>query len=100
MYNGIGLATPRGSGTSGYVQRNLAYIKPSFKGKADFTKELKRLRVNILLIELTLLAKCDSSPKKGKPRDFTPQIEKGDISLSPYIKRSLRGKGIRADINR
>jgi len=45
MYNGIGLPTPRGSGTSGYIQRNLAYIKPSFKGKADFAKELKRLRV-------------------------------------------------------
>jgi len=28
MYNGIGLQTPRGSGTSGYVQRNMAYIKP------------------------------------------------------------------------
>lgn len=27
MYNGIGLNTPRGSGTSGYVQRNLAAIK-------------------------------------------------------------------------
>lgn len=24
MYNGIGLTTPRGSGTNGYVQRNLA----------------------------------------------------------------------------
>ena len=46
MYNGIGLATPRGSSTSGYVQRNLAYVKPYFKGKADFAKELKRLRVN------------------------------------------------------
>jgi len=26
MYNGIGLRTPRGSGTNGYIQRNLAYI--------------------------------------------------------------------------
>jgi serine/arginine repetitive matrix protein 2 len=25
MYNGIGLATARGSGTNGYVQKNLAY---------------------------------------------------------------------------
>ena len=25
MYNGIGLTTPRGSGTNGYVQRNLAF---------------------------------------------------------------------------
>ena len=26
MYNGIGLATVRGSGTNGYVQRNLAHV--------------------------------------------------------------------------
>ncbi|VDP91839.1 unnamed protein product [Echinostoma caproni] len=26
MYNGIGLPTPRGSGTNGYVQKNLAFI--------------------------------------------------------------------------
>ena len=28
MYNGIGLASSRGSGTSGYVQKNFAYLKP------------------------------------------------------------------------
>ncbi|CDS02953.1 hypothetical protein LRAMOSA00355 [Lichtheimia ramosa] len=27
MYNGIGLSTPRGSGTNGYVQRNLSFVK-------------------------------------------------------------------------
>jgi len=32
MYNGIGLATARGSGTNGYVQRNTAFI---MKGKED-----------------------------------------------------------------
>ena len=28
MYNGVGLQTARGSGTSGYVQKNLSHIKP------------------------------------------------------------------------
>ncbi len=28
MSENVGLSTPRGSGTSGYVQRNLAHIKP------------------------------------------------------------------------
>ncbi|EEA06924.1 uncharacterized protein CMU_033090 [Cryptosporidium muris RN66] len=28
MYNGIGLATARGSGTSGYIQKNLSFYKP------------------------------------------------------------------------
>ena len=26
-YNGVGLSTARGSGTNGYVQRNLSHIK-------------------------------------------------------------------------
>ena len=26
MYNGIGLSTPRGSGTNGYVQKNLGFV--------------------------------------------------------------------------
>lgn len=29
MYNGIGLKTARGSGTNGFVQRNLSYVAPS-----------------------------------------------------------------------
>ena len=29
MSDNVGLSTPRGSGTSGYVQRNLAHIRPS-----------------------------------------------------------------------
>lgn len=29
MYNGIGLKTARGSGTNGYVQRNLSYVRSS-----------------------------------------------------------------------
>ncbi len=28
MYNGIGLRTARGSGTNGYVTRNLSFVKP------------------------------------------------------------------------
>lgn len=44
MYNGIGLETARGSGTNGYVQRNLAFIK-HHKDKTDYKseEELNRL---------------------------------------------------------
>lgn len=38
MYNGIGLETARGSGTNGYVQRNLAFIK-HHKDKTDYKSE-------------------------------------------------------------
>ncbi|KAF8820769.1 cwf21 protein [Cardiosporidium cionae] len=28
MYNGVGLQTPRGSGTNGYIQRSMAFLRP------------------------------------------------------------------------
>lgn len=39
MYNGIGLATPRGSGTNGHVQRNWALVKPKAPHKEYKTEE-------------------------------------------------------------
>lgn len=38
MYNGIGLETPRGSGTNGFVQRNMAFVRPR-KEKVDYRTE-------------------------------------------------------------
>lgn len=43
MYNGIGLTTPRGSGTNGYVQRNFALVrhrreKVEYKTDEDLAK--------------------------------------------------------------
>ncbi|EQC30796.1 hypothetical protein SDRG_11557 [Saprolegnia diclina VS20] len=55
MYNGIGLATTRGSGTSGYVQRNLSYVKPAHQrekerqammGYAKYEEPHKKTAVN------------------------------------------------------
>lgn len=31
MYNGLGLRTPRGTGTNGFVQRNLSFAKPKLQ---------------------------------------------------------------------
>lgn len=45
MYNGVGLPTPRGSGTSGYVQKNLAYVNKT-SSKIQFQKELEILKAN------------------------------------------------------
>ena len=44
MYNGIGLDTARGSGTNGYVQRNLSFIR-RHKDRVDYKneEELKKL---------------------------------------------------------
>ncbi|KAI9226976.1 MAG: hypothetical protein DHS80DRAFT_9489, partial [Piptocephalis tieghemiana] len=44
MYNGIGLSTPRGSGTNGYVQRSAAYInrKRQDRRSEDILREAER----------------------------------------------------------
>lgn len=40
MYNGIGLQTPRGSGTNGHVQRNWAIVRKN-KDKVTYKTEEK-----------------------------------------------------------
>ena len=49
MYNGIGLTTPRGSGTNGFVQRNFACLrtrqeKVDYKTDADIARLDKALQ--------------------------------------------------------
>lgn len=42
MYNGIGLQTARGSGTNGYVQRNLSHLRPrSLAAEAERHQETR-----------------------------------------------------------
>ncbi|ORY69670.1 cwf21 domain-containing protein, partial [Pseudomassariella vexata] len=43
MSDNVGLTTPRGSGTSGYVQRNLAYLKPRDRA-APYPKDFDSMR--------------------------------------------------------
>lgn len=38
MYNGIGLQTPRGSGTNGYIQTNKFFVKPKTGRVAETTR--------------------------------------------------------------
>ena len=38
MYNGIGLQTPRGSGTNGYIQSNKFFVKPKISKVAENMK--------------------------------------------------------------
>uniref|UniRef100_A0A0C9PRV7 SRRM2 protein n=1 Tax=Fopius arisanus TaxID=64838 RepID=A0A0C9PRV7_9HYME len=45
MYNGIGLQTPRGSGTNGHVQRNWAIVRKT-KDRVDYKSEEKGDQLN------------------------------------------------------
>jgi hypothetical protein len=50
MYNGVGLQTARGSGTSGYVQKNMSYVLPGAKVKnQDYGQILKQMKVTLSL---------------------------------------------------
>ena len=48
MYNGIGIQTARGTGTNGYVQRNLSFV-PTKRDRVEYVKdtELKKLETLI-----------------------------------------------------
>ncbi|QPG76495.1 hypothetical protein FOA43_003884 [Brettanomyces nanus] len=44
-YNGIGLSTPKGTGTNGYVQRNLSDLYQGRKGQSEGKHFLKREQI-------------------------------------------------------
>ncbi|KAJ2821914.1 RNA-splicing factor [Coemansia sp. 'formosensis'] len=46
MYNGIGLNTPRGSGTSGHVVRNMSALKPGQADRGRQPQQYSRDRIN------------------------------------------------------
>lgn len=49
MYNGIGLPTPRGSGTSGYIQKNLSTVRRVKRPheKDDPERDVQRLEASL-----------------------------------------------------
>jgi len=55
MYNGIGLTTPRGSGTNGYIPRNLGFVrqrpKIEYKDPIEEDKNLLRRKPNQEILE-------------------------------------------------
>lgn len=52
MYNRVGLPSAKGSGTSGYIQRNLASAKPQ-KSRLQFLKDLRKIGRNPLPAQLS-----------------------------------------------
>lgn len=67
MYNGIGLDTARGSGTNGYVQRNLSFIR-RHKDKVDYKSEEE-------------LKKLDAHITKGPNKDILDHERKRKVEL-------------------
>uniref|UniRef100_A0A670Z7X6 CWF21 domain-containing protein n=1 Tax=Pseudonaja textilis TaxID=8673 RepID=A0A670Z7X6_PSETE len=67
MYNGIGLPTPRGSGTNGYVQQNLSAARHK-KDRADYKSEEE-------------LRKLESSLVKKRNQDILDHERKRKVEL-------------------
>jgi len=85
MYNGIGLQTPRGSGTSGYVQKNLSFVKPQ-KTREEFLKELAQLKENIL------------PPPKPANKDIVLHQQKREIELHLLkMREKLESENVNQD---
>ena len=69
MYNGIGLPTPRGSGTSGYVTKNLAHVSKKRQMKPD------------------IVSKPDPDINKGPNKDIILHQKKREIESKCYALR-------------
>ena len=67
MYNGIGLETARGSGTNGYVQRNMSFIR-RHKDNVDYKSEEE-------------LRKLDSQLTRGPSREILDHERKRKVEL-------------------
>lgn len=81
MYNNIGLMTARGSGTSGYVQKNLAHIKPTRK-QDEFLKEMKAMKENVI-----------EARKKANPEIILHEMKR-DIELKKILlQEELENQG-------
>lgn len=92
MYNGIGLTTPRGTGTNGYIQRNLSFV-PTKRERVEYVKDadLKKLET---LIEKKGNAEILEHEKKRRievkcieMRDML--LNNGLVGILFYFKMSL-----------
>lgn len=94
MYNGVGLSTPRGSGTSGHVQRNFATVHKKNKlkhGEESKTESIIRQPNKEILehtrkreIELKCLELSDTLEEQGYTEEET------EIKVKAYRKILLK----------
>jgi len=86
MYNGIGLTTPRGSGTNGYVQRNLAVLRnhqTAAERAADYEKLAppKHREPDEAILEHERLRKVEVKCLELQVKLEDDEIDEADIEL-------------------
>ncbi|KAG5925319.1 RNA-splicing factor [Claviceps africana] len=86
MSENVGLSTPRGSGTSGYVQRNLAHLKPRDHG-APYPKDLDSLRHKQRQPDKGILEHDRKRQIEVKVFELRDQLEEEEIDDDEIDKR-------------
>lgn len=92
MYNGIGRPSVRGTGTSGYVQKNLAHIKKTRQNRPDIVDKPKNDRepnMDIILHQMKrkIEAKCFELRKSLESEGWNK--EEIDRKVNRYRQRKL-----------
>ena len=107
MYGNIGLPTAKGSGTSGYVQKSLAYINKKNYQPGNYKEILDKFRENplstkrkpnqeIIIHELKHKIECElfeyaeilRAQKKLSEKEITAAINKKRMELQQNIKKN------------
>lgn len=93
MSSNVGLSTPRGSGTSGYVQRNLSHFKPrdSF---APYPKDFDSLKHRQRKPDKEILDHDRLREIEVKVFDLRDKLEDEGYVLSCSVSFLLRSRGL------
>ncbi|KAK3375376.1 cwf21 domain-containing protein [Podospora didyma] len=79
MSDNVGLSTPRGSGTSGYVQRNLAHMRPRDQAAPYQPRDLDSLRHKQRLPDQGLLEHERKREVEVKVLELRDQLEEEGV---------------------
>ncbi|KAI2470645.1 cwf21-domain-containing protein [Annulohypoxylon bovei var. microspora] len=87
MSDNVGLSTPRGSGTSGYVQRNLAHLKPRDRPAPYSTKDLDSFRHRQRQPDKEILEHDRKREVEVKVFELRDQLEDEEVDEDEIDKR-------------
>ncbi len=94
MSDNVGLSTPRGSGTSGYVQRNLAHMKPRDRDRgAPYPRDLDHLKHRQRQPDQGILEHDRKREVEVKVFELRDQLEdEGYVRGLGGVKKSKQGR--------
>ncbi|KAI1453609.1 cwf21-domain-containing protein [Annulohypoxylon moriforme] len=101
MSDNVGLSTPRGSGTSGYVQRNLAHLKPRDRPAPYSTKDFDAMKHRQRQPDKEILEHDRKREVEVKVFELRDQLEEEEVDEDEIDKRcdALR-KELQAKMNK